>query len=216
VAGDLPLLRAPTPERREQVIAQLSDHFAAGRLEVDQLEQRIELALRVATVAELDALLADVAAPASAGAPLPAEAKPGPERRGGKRVSVAVFSGFERKGAWRPARRHYGLALMGGFGLDFREAELGPGATDVYLFTLWGGVAVTVPPDLDVETSGFALMGGVKEVNRHPAGGTERPVLRIHATAVMGGVEVKVKARTRRAAAIEAGAPSPPEGDDQS
>ena len=202
--SDLPSLQPPTPERRDLVIAQLSENFAAGRIDVDQLEQRIDLALRVATVAELDALVADL----GTGVPTPVSAPAAsvvPARRPGeKRLSVAFFSGFERKGVWRPATRHYGLAMLGGFNLDFRNAELGPGVTDVYLFALLGGVQVTVPPDLDVETSGFAVMGGVNEVSRHPRGAEGRPRLRIHGTAVLGGIEVKVKER-RRPPAEESG-----------
>lgn len=193
------VVQPPTPEARDLVIAQLSEHFAAGRLEMDQLERRIDLALRVATVAELDALVADL------GASLPAPvAEPGapPARsalqRADKRVSVALFSGFERKGVWRPATRHYGLAMLGGFALDFRDADLAPGVTDVYLLAIVGGVKVIVPPDLDVETSGFALMGGVNEVSRHPSGAEGRPRLRVHGTAVMGGIEVKVRERRQK------------------
>lgn len=195
----LPALQPPSPDRRDLVIAQLSEHFAAGRLEMEQLEQRIDLALKVATVAELDALVADLGAnqPALASEPAPAPARSALQRAD-KRISVALFSGFERKGVWRPATRHYGLAMFGGFTLDFRDADLVPGETDVYLLALWGGVQVIVPPDLDVETSGFAMLGGVNELSRHPPGAEGRPRLRIHGTAVMGGIEVKVRKRRER------------------
>ncbi len=104
------------------------------------------------------------------------------------------MSGTKRNGRWFPAPRHVGIALMGGVQLDFREAELGPGTTNVYLYTMWGGIGVIVPPDLDVEVSGMAIMGGLTHLASHPARlESQRPRLRIHAYALMGAVEVQVR-----------------------
>jgi Domain of unknown function (DUF1707) len=56
-----PQLRASDAER-ESIVAQLRDHGAAGRLEVDELEQRVGAAYAARTHGELDELLADLPA----------------------------------------------------------------------------------------------------------------------------------------------------------
>jgi hypothetical protein len=57
-------LRASDADR-ERTVAALRDHGGAGRLDVDELDERTEAALRARTLAELDALVADLPRPAS-------------------------------------------------------------------------------------------------------------------------------------------------------
>lgn len=193
---DLPSLRPPSPERRDEVVQRLTAAFAAGRLELDDLEQRLEIAMRAQTLADLDLTLAglDKAQPnAVVVAPNQGEFAIDHPRRRRSALSFIMMGGMDRKGQWAPARRHLGLAFMGGSFLDFREAALQPGVTNVYLFTVWGGIEVAVPEGLDVEVSGLALMGGLERVEQE-SGSTDprRPQIHIHAFALMGGIEVKI------------------------
>ena len=196
---DLPSLRLPSPERRELVVQELSSAFAAGRLEVEELEQRMEMAYRAQTLAELDAAMAGLAPMPSAATAEVAEPRvPAPAFRADRpkpsRHSIAIMSATVREGRWVPARVHRGWILMAGTKLDFREAELETGVTEVRLNVLMGGVEVIVPPDLDVELDGFAIMGAIDRRHLHPAPletQTKRP--RIRARVLMGAVEVKVK-----------------------
>lgn len=124
------------------------------------MERRIDLALKAPDVAALDALLADLAPePASRAGLRSLPESPAPVRPRGIRGTMAVMSGTRRRGRWLPAPRHTGVAFMGGFSLDFRDAELPPGTTEVRLYVMWGGMDVIVPPDLDVEVDGVAIMG---------------------------------------------------------
>lgn len=194
---DLPSLRAPSPERREEVVQRLSDAFASGRLELEDLEQRLDIAMRAQTLADLDLTLAgleraETVTPAVV--PNQGEFVIDHPRRKLSRLSFIMMGGIDRKGKWAPAKKHFGMAFMGGAFLDFREAVLQPGQTDVYLFTTWGGIEVAVPEGLDVEVSGLALMGGLERVEQE-SGSTDprRPRLHIHAFALMGGIEVRIK-----------------------
>lgn len=194
--------RTPAPilrERRERTIERLIEHFAGDRLTLEELERRLDVAHRATDEAALAQLLADLpalpepAAPETAPAPaarrLPAES---PQRE--RQVLVAVMGGVTRKGSWVPARHTFVLAVMGGAELDFREAVLGPGVTEVSIFTFWGGVEITVPPDVHVDTGGVAIMGGFEEQPSAPAPrDPEAPVLRITGVAIMAGVEIKVR-----------------------
>jgi hypothetical protein len=67
-----PGLRASDDER-ESIVSELREHGAAGRLEVEELEQRVAAAYTARTHGELGALLGDLprAAPARRPAPAP-------------------------------------------------------------------------------------------------------------------------------------------------
>ena len=65
-----PALRASDADR-ESTVAQLREHGAAGRLDVDELEQRIGAAYAARTHGELAALLADLPAKRATGAVAP-------------------------------------------------------------------------------------------------------------------------------------------------
>ena len=56
-----PALRASDSER-ESIVSELREHGAAGRLEIDELEQRIETAYTARTHGQLGALLSDLPA----------------------------------------------------------------------------------------------------------------------------------------------------------
>jgi hypothetical protein len=107
---------------------------------------------------------------------------------------IAVLGGTGRKGRWSPARNNFVISVMGGAELDFREAILPPGVTEVQIYTVWGGVEIVVPPDLHVESHGFALMGGFEHAAEGAvAPGPGAPTLRITGFAVMGGVDISVR-----------------------
>lgn len=191
-SGDSPTAPIALRRRRESTIRLLCEHFAADNLEAEELEQLIDAAHRATEIAQLDALLAEmpalpVAATAStAGTHL---ARPGEVRE--HAAVVALMGASERKGVWVPARRMYVVAAMGGVVLDFREARMDPGITELYVLALMGGVDVIVPPGLRVDSTGIGIMGGFEHVGdaRFPVD-TSVPVLRITGAGVMGGVEI--------------------------
>src|SRR5256885_17237610 len=87
-------------DERERVIQQLSDHFANDRLSLDELEARMDLAYKAATVTDLQRLTADLPTVAAA-APVPVAAPAG-ELAGfapGRERLVAVMSGDGWPGA---------------------------------------------------------------------------------------------------------------------
>ncbi len=196
--ADAPAPRPPvpavTPERRDAAIERLTAAFADGRLELEDFERRIEIAVRAQQPADLEVALAGLDVKREV---LPAK-NPGEfvvdhPRRRASHLTFIMMGALDRKGRWAPARRHLGFALMGGAMLDFREAVLQPGTTHVHLFTMWGGIEVAVPPGLDVDVSGGALMGGLDRVSQE-SGSTDprRPRLHLHAFALMGAIEVRV------------------------
>ncbi|CAN5831498.1 DUF1707 domain-containing protein [soil metagenome] len=179
--------------QREQTIVSLCEHFAQDHLEVGELEQMIDRAHHCTTVAELEALvhgLPELKSPETSLAERGfAIARPG--ETSDQQMVVAIMSGNVRKGSWSPARNIYTLAVMGGADLDFREARLAPGVTEMYCLAIMGGVDIVVPPGLRVESNGMGIMGAFEHIGgaRLPADESE-PVLRITGIAVMGAVEI--------------------------
>ena len=78
--------------------------------------------------------------------------------------------------------------------MDFREALLPPGETEVWIFTAMGGAEIIVPPGLPVECEGMAILGGWE--HREDAAMSQdpdAPLLRVRGLALMGGVEVTTR-----------------------
>jgi hypothetical protein len=196
---DRPVPQVQLKDRRERAIALLCEAFAQDHLELAELETRIDLAHRAATPDELDALLADLPAPAAEPVPAPTDhSSTGGRIREAVRDSrtlVAFMGGVERRGRWSPGRKNIVIAFMGGADLDFRDVELPPGETEVFIFAMMGGVDIVVPPDLVVDASGIAIMGGFghSSAPRDPA--PDAPVLRINGFCLMGGVDINVRRR---------------------
>lgn len=173
-------------------------------MDLAEFERRVDVAHRAESAAELDRLLSDLggaATPTRAGAP-PSEAAAAsgrPATAGSGRVRAGelvagILGGSMRRGRWTPARRVTAIATMGGVELDFREAALGPGVTEVHAFAFWGGVQIVAPPHVRVECSGLGILGGFD--HRDDSRSVAEPdaaVLRITGLAVMGGVEVVVR-----------------------
>jgi hypothetical protein len=202
----VPTTRATTRttlrDARDRVIARLSDAFAADELNDAELDERLTLAHRAESIAEVEALVEDLPAPVGPASPSVALAeRPAPEpptvpaaNAGDRRTMVAVFGGVSRRGSWSPPRHLRIVAVMGGVDLDFRDARLQPGVTEVHVTAVMGGAHMIVPPQLAVEMDGIAIMGGFDHADRAPVqADPERPLLRIRGVAVMGGVSVETR-----------------------
>ncbi len=183
----------PLQGAREDTIAVLEMRHSRQRLERAEYERRVEEARRATTTEQLESLLRE---PARSQAPVPrhgsaveaTELHPSDEQG----FVFALLGGAQRKGQWDPPARLYVASVMGGVELDFREADLLEGATEVIILAVMGGVNIVVPPDVDVDANGIGLMGGFKSLSRR-ARDRDAPTIRIKGLAVMGGVNVKVK-----------------------
>jgi hypothetical protein len=193
-------LRASDADR-DTAAAVLNNALAEGRLTPEEHSERLDAIFEAKTHAELVPLLDDLPAPRGVrqdiARPRPAGAdlEPGYGARPGRRLT-AIFAGVSRKGAWHPEPVMSVLAVFGGVELDFRDAVL-PGKEIVLNATaVFGGIEITVPPEMRVVDSGSAILGG-REIsgNSEEASSPDAPVLRIDGICVLGGVDVKHKAR---------------------
>jgi DUF1707 SHOCT-like domain/Cell wall-active antibiotics response LiaF, C-terminal len=194
--GDaLPELRASDAER-EQAAEVLRVAASEGRLDVEELEDRLGSVYTVRTRNELERLIADVSperlgevrAIAPRGKTSGLTVKEGP---GGSRWVISVMGGHDKRGRWRVAPRCTVTSVMGGSSIDLNDAELSDRETEINVYSFMGGSEIRVPHGVNVQVSEFAIMGGNDvqigdEVA--PAGG---PTIRIRLVAVMGGSSVR-------------------------
>jgi hypothetical protein len=190
-----PELRVSDAER-EHVAVRLREAGGEGRLTLEELAERVELAYAARTVADLDALTADLpaAGTGAAAAVLPASAPAAPEKAG---WVVAVMSGADRRGSWRPRGLTRAIAVMGGIDIDLREAQIDAPEIRITALTLMGGINIIVPEGVRVEMGGFALMGGNSGPRDPGPEAPGAPVVRVSAWSLMGGVDVKRRSRRR-------------------
>lgn len=188
---------------REKVAETLRAAMGDGRIDVDELQDRLDRAYAAKTYRELEPIIADL--PGGAAVPLPvvrpdaSAARPGPtglDRVGGTATStaaVAIMSGSRRTGAWVVPEDFTALAVMGGVELDLREARFASRAVTINAVAFWGGVEVVAGPDINVRVDGIGIMGGFDGPRDEVDDG--RVSVRVTGLALMGGVEVKRKGK---------------------
>ena len=114
--------------------------------------------------------------------------------RGGHRENTVVMFGGTRI---KDRSEHFAhadvSAIFGGATLDLREAHIDQEAS-VDALALFGGVDVLVPKGWRVALGGTPILGGCEDKTEGdgelPA---DAPLLKVNATAILGGVDVKNK-----------------------
>ncbi len=188
----------PTKKAREEVIEKLKEQYSLDNLDFEVFERRLEIATNTASRRELYSLISD----------LPSEdVSEQAYRESGANVSInrgavkendtfiAILSGAERKGVWKPPRQMKIMSVLGGVDLDYTQAVIPPGVSEIEVFALLGGVDIKVPEGVNVESSGVsAILGGVDNKAGN-AWGSNAPTIRIRGFMALGGVDIKVKRR---------------------
>ena len=194
---------------RQRTIDALCEDFAQDAIGMDDFERRVDLAHKAESLEDLRGLLADLPSGRqvvpSEGAPPVAPQVPvsgalvqaslaSAELVRERQLVFSLLGGSSRKGAWTPARHVICLNILGGMQLDFREARLGPGVTEVTVFSKLGGVDIIVPPGLQVDFSGVGILGGF-DMSDEVTGVVDpsAPILRVNGLAILCGVDVVVR-----------------------
>jgi uncharacterized protein DUF1707/cell wall-active antibiotic response 4TMS protein YvqF len=189
--ADRSLMRVSDTDR-EQAADVLREAAGHGRITMDELDERLELAYAAKTYGDLAAVIRDLPQQGQA----LSMAQPARVSRiggtPGAKFSVAILSGARRAGRWVVPRSYAAVAVMGGVELDLREAQFSEPEVTIHAYTVMGGIDITVPEDVDVDVSGIAFMGGFDH-NASGPGAPGAPRLRVLGFALMGGVDVKRK-----------------------
>lgn len=185
---------------RHQVAEVLRTAAGEGRLDLDELDERLEATYAAKVYGDLVPILADLPSGAvdlpHAASPVvrhPGSAVPADTPTHGS--SLAIMGGQDRKGVWAVGPSHTAFALMGGITLDLREAVLTSRETVITATAIMGGVDIHVNASTKVVVDGLGIMGafdqGKDEVEAELDASS--PVVHVKGLALMGGVSVTRK-----------------------
>jgi len=177
---------------REKVADILRTAAGDGRLDLDELDERLEATYRARTYADLVPITVDLPDGAAHGLP---QARPTAQvpATGTHASSFAVMSEKKRSGAWVVPTRHTALAVMGSVVLDLREATFTGQHTEIVASALMGSVEIHVDAHTHVVVDGTPLMGEFSTSKDKVASQVTpaSPVVRVTGVALMGSVTVQ-------------------------
>ncbi|MFI9728418.1 DUF1707 domain-containing protein [Streptomyces sp. NPDC052092] len=171
---------------REAVVEQLRDAAAEGRIDLDELDERLERALTAKTYAELDALTADLPSP-----PAPADLPP-LELKGG------LHGASRGPGRWEVPAHVIARGGLAGVKLDFSRAECRLPEVTVEVYGEAAGVTVVLPDGWAADTIAMDPgIGGLRD-STTPDRLPGTPLIRLTGTGGMAGVVVRHPNRWER------------------
>jgi hypothetical protein len=192
-------LPVPVAAARERTIELLSASFAQDQLSIDELDQRLERAYAAASLAELDALTADLPDSRRAAASLPAHVVGAPPDVQAPRRIVAILSESKRGGLWAVPEELDVSAVMSNLTLDLRSALLGPGVTDIRVNAIMAQLHIFLPPGVRVLDEVRPFMASVADDSYSDlTADPSVPVIRLSGRAIMAEVRVKTRPRLVR------------------
>lgn len=186
---------------RHQVAEVLRHAAGEGRIDLEELDERLEATYAAKTYADLVPITADL--------PAHPVAQPGvPVLRGPTSLeptstytsSVAVMSEVKRRGVWLVPEQHTAFSLMGSVQLDLREARFAAREVTIYAHSVMGDVTIIVNPSTRVVVDGVAIMADFSEAREKaaPELTPDSPVVRVKGFALMASVSVQRRATGRR------------------
>lgn len=168
-----------TEEDREQAVEVLQRAAADGRLPLEEFSDRVGMALAAETREQLASATADLDTAPPVGST--------------RTVSTVVtFLGDRRQvGRWLLPRSLRAIALLGDVHLDLRGVVVSDEVVEISAFTLLGDFSVDVPEGVEVELTGFDLLGD-RELRLAPvARRAGTPLIRVRAYGLLGDVTVR-------------------------
>lgn len=171
---------------REAVVEQLRDAAAEGRIDLDELDSRLEQALKSRTHAELAVLTADLPKPQSP------EPQPPLVLKGG-------MHGVSRgPGRWEVPGHVIAHGGLAGAKIDFSRAECRLTEVTVEAYGEAAGVTIIIPDGWAADTSGMDPgIGGLKDKTT-PDRLAGTPLIRLTGTGGMAGVVIRHPNRWER------------------
>ncbi len=174
----------------DSAIQQLEIAYTDGRLNEEELEERMASALKAKTEGDLAILLGDLRIDSPALLPTTRVERNLAKLTNSIRV---IFSGVEKKGNFILPKDYRITAIMGGCFIDLRKAHLESLESSLHITAIMGGVQILVPRGVRVEIHGSPIMGGIAKNIKDDAPSNDAPVIHIFAKVIMGGVEIKTK-----------------------
>lgn len=179
---------------RHRVAELLRDAAGEGRIDIDELDQRLEATYAAKTYGDLIPITVDLPShPAQATA-----ARPPAVRREtvpttvSYDTSLAIMGECTRQGAWLVPEKHTAFSMMASVTLDLREATFAAQQVTIYANAVMASVEVIVDAQTLVHVDGVGIMGDFSQARDKVAAepGPNSPLVRVKGVALMGSVNV--------------------------
>ena len=168
-----------TETDREAAVVALQRAAGDGRLPLQEFSERVGTALTAETRDQLETATAGLQTAPAVGSTRAVS-------------SIVAFFGHRRQvGRWRLPGALRARGLFGDIYLDLREAIVNDDVVEISAVTLLGNLCVDVPEGVEVELTGFDVLGD-RELRLAPVprrSGT--PLIRIRAHGLLGDVYVR-------------------------
>ena len=183
---------------RHRAAEALREAAGEGRIDLEELDERLEAAYGAKVYADLVPILADLP-----DAQLPAvraadslTRAPGSVTDRHYDKSFSIMGGQTRKGVWEIGPEHRAFTLMGGIDLDLREAVFGADEVIIHAVAIMGGIDIYVNAGTKVSVEGVGIMGDFDQARDkvEPQLRPDSPTVRVKGVALMGAVTVKRRA----------------------
>ncbi len=193
-----PAMLRISDDDRHQVAEVLRQAAGEGRIDLSELDERLEAAYAAKTYADLVPITADlpVRTAGAAAVAVPPPVSHAPVVPATTYSSSMSFMGdCTRRGVWRVPPEHTAFSVMGGVTLDLREAVFEARETVINCYAIMAGIDVVVNAHTQVIVDGVGVMGDFSQSrDRVPAQITVgSPVVRLKGLALMAGVSVQRK-----------------------
>lgn len=184
---------------REKVADLLRQAAGDGRIDLDELDERLEKAYAARTYRDLVPITLDLPGHAArpavpdvrrSASPATRRTPPGVPATHG--VSFSMMSETKRSGTWDIGEQHTAVAVMGSTVIDLRQARFPAGEVVITATAVMGSIEVVVDEHTAVRVTGVGIMGTFSEGRASVEAdlGDSSPVVRINGVALMGSVEV--------------------------
>lgn len=186
------LLRV-SDEDRHKVAEILREAAGEGRIDLDELDERLEQTFAARTYADLVPITVDLPAHQTPVARLPAPQRDVLPATTTHASSWSVMGECKRQGAWLVPAQHTAFALMGSVVLDLRAATFAERDITITANAVMGEVRVIVDAGTHVVVSGVPIMGEFHQGDDKtpPVLDADSPVVRVRGMALMGSVSVQ-------------------------
>ncbi|GAB7005185.1 DUF1707 domain-containing protein [Nocardioides sp. AN3] len=183
---------------RHRVAEILRQAAGEGRIDLGELDERLEQTYAAKTYADLVPITLDlpttlgpsIEIPSQAITPTAYTSQPHPHES-----HVAILSGLDRKGVWTVPASMTISCFMGGANLDLRQAVFSSRDVVITVNAFMGGASIIVGPGTEVVMEGTGIMGGYAGPADLLAADRrlDSPTVRVRGVAIWGGVSVERK-----------------------
>jgi hypothetical protein len=188
-----PSLMRVSDADRHRVAEILREAAGEGRLDIDELDERLEATYAAKTYADLVPITVDLPVRGHETAPAPRAQPAAPMVPAARHdSSFAVLGGCTRKGVWQLGPTHTAFAFCAGIDLDLREARFTSRETVIYANAIWAGIDIVVNEHTNVVVDGVGIMGAFEQGRDkvEPSLTADSPTVRVKGVALMAGVTV--------------------------